>query len=151
MEALQEELSSIGTVSSTAFVRNATDGSRSQYTFAEEVSNVVADPAQCQLSYHWREWQGRAAQPFADSDYSFYLRNVWSVDFQSASGELTTQMVAEGNPSLVVTSTAPPVTLIVLLLRGGAGELPFTDAGLANRAANALTQAVRLCGGHLAN
>jgi hypothetical protein len=52
----------------------------------------------------------------------------------------------------LVTSADPPVAEIFLrLLNGTNVDLSFTDAALAYRTAATLTQAVKLCGGHLAN
>ena len=35
-------------------------GSTFQNAFVEQVSNIVADPAQCRVNYHWKMWKGGA-------------------------------------------------------------------------------------------
>src|SRR5208282_3137518 len=92
MKTLQDELNSIGTVSFTAFNRNTANGSVSQYAAVNRVSNVVADPAQCHVSYHWTVWRNGAAQPLFNEGFSFLLHDVTSVVVEPVS-----QVNTEGN------------------------------------------------------
>jgi hypothetical protein len=150
MKNLQDELSSIGSVSFTSFEQNKTDGSNFQYTSLWQVTNVVANPAQCRISYHWRTWQNGAVTK--DQDPSFPLAAVASVVVERQSQYLTEIEAANGNPNLVVTSTKPSVTALLVRWPSGAYyAFPFASATLANQAAQSITQAVKLCGGHLAN
>jgi hypothetical protein len=149
MSTIQKELSGIGTVSFTRFVQNKTGSSPLQKAFVEQVSNVVADPAQCKVSYHWKMWQNGAVT--LDKDAWFLLPAVTSVAVESESQFLTEGNAASGHPDLVVTSTTPPVTALVVRRASIYNGFPFTDANLANHAAQSITQAVKLCGGHLAN
>jgi hypothetical protein len=52
---------------------------------------------------------------------------------------------------MVATSTAPAITSLVIHASGSINEFAFTDRGSAERAAKSISQAVNLCGGHLAN
>ncbi len=55
---------------------------------------------------------------------------------------------AAGKPNMVAVSTSPAmVDLIVRKVNNGSNLFPFTDAGLANRVAEALDRAAKLCGG----
>jgi TIR domain len=141
MRNIQEELSSIGTVSFTAFFKNKINGSSLQAAYVQQVGNVVADPAQCRVSYHWRWRVNGAAQE--DLDAGFLLEDVTSVVVEPMSQQ-------ENNTNSVPTSTAPPVTVLIVGWPVGADVFPFTDAALAHRAAETLTEAVKLCGGQLA-
>lgn len=151
MRALQDELSGIGTVSFTAFNRNTANGSASQYAAVNRVSNVVADPAQCRVSYHWTVWRNGAAQPLFDEGFSFLLHDVTSVVVEPVSQVNTEANAAGGHPNLVQTSTAPRMTALVVRMSSRQNYFSFTNSVSANRAAETLTQAVKLCGGAIAN
>jgi hypothetical protein len=146
MKALQSELSNIRTVNYVASGRNPTDGSSLQYAQADQVSNVVADPAQCRVSYHRRVW--RNGKVMEDKDAGFLLQGVTSVDVESV-GELRAKRTA--NPDVFPASTTPPVTVLFVKGPNILDDFELTDADLAHRTAATFTQAVKLCGGHLAN
>ena len=151
MRTLQGELSGIGTVSFTAFNRNTTNGSTSQYAAVNRVSNVVADAAQCRVSYHWTVWRNGAAKPIYDEGFSFLLHDVTSVDVELVSQVNTASYAAGGHSNLVQTSTAPPLTALVVHMSSRWNYFPFSNSVSAGRAAGTIGQAVRLCGGHLTN
>ena len=151
MRTLQGELSSIGTVSFTAFNRNTANGSASQYAAVNRVSNVVADPAQCRVSYHWTVWRNGGSQPIYDVGFSFLLHDVTSVGIEPVSQVNTEGNAAGGHSNLVQTSTTPPITALVVHMSSRRNYFPFTKSASANRAAATLAQAVKLCGGQLGN
>jgi hypothetical protein len=149
MRTLQDELSSIGKAKYTAFTQNKIDGSSFQSAFVNQVSKVAAYPALCIVSFHWRSSRNGAA--LLNMDSGLPLHDLTSLVVEPMSQYQTEVSSAAGNPNLVVTSTTPPV--MVLLVRGsrGGNPFPFTDATLANRTAATLRQAVKLCGGTLTN
>ena len=149
MNAIQKELSGIGRVSYTAYIQNRTDGSTSPKTFVKQFSNVLADPAQCRVSYHFTVWQGGAVTK--DKDAWFILPAVTSVIVEPESQLLTQENAAQGHPNNVVTSTTPPMTALIIRRPSVYNAFPFTDIGSENRFANNVRQAVNFCGGHLAN
>ncbi|MGA9063628.1 MAG: toll/interleukin-1 receptor domain-containing protein [Terracidiphilus sp.] len=151
METLRNELSSIGTVNFTVFGRNTANGIAGQYAAAQQFSNVVANPTQCRVSYHWTVWRNGAAQPVIDKDAWFLLRDVTSVVVEPQSQFVTQNNAASGQPNIVATSTAPAITTLVVHTPSWVNPLTFTDSGSAYRAAKTVTEAVRLCGGTLAN
>jgi hypothetical protein len=151
MRTLQGELSSIGTVSFTAFNRNTANGSVSQYAAVNRVSNVVANPAQCRVSYHWTVWRNGASQPLFDEGFSFLLHDVTSIVVEPVSQVNTEANAAGGHPNLIQTSTAPPMTALVVHMSSRWNYFPFTNSVSASRAAKTIDQAVQLCGGRLAN
>jgi hypothetical protein len=148
MKAIQKELS-IGSVSCTAFIQDKTTGSNFQNAFVEQISNVVADPAQCRVSYHWKTWRNGAVT--ADKDAWFVLPAVTSVDIEPMSQLLNEENATQGHPNDVVTSTTPFVEALVVRRASIHNEFPFTGDASANRFAIDVKQAVKLCGGHLAN
>jgi hypothetical protein len=151
MKTLQGELSGIGTVSFTAFNRNTANGSTSQYAAVNRVSSVVADPAQCSVSYRWTVWRNGGSQPLFEESFSFLLRNVTSVAIEPVSQVNTEGNAAGGHSNLVQTSTAPPMTALVVHMSSRRNYFPFTNSASANRAASTLRQAVKLCGGQAGN
>jgi hypothetical protein len=151
MRDIQDQLSSIGTVSFTVFGKDTANGSPYQNATINQISNVVADAAQCRVSYHWKVWRNGAAQPAVDKNSWFLLHDVTSVVVEPLNQFTSHANVAGGHPNLVATSTAPPLTALVVQMPSWFNELPFTNEASADRAAKAVSQAVRLCGGHLAN
>jgi hypothetical protein len=151
MRTLQGELSSIGTVSFTAFNRNTANGSTSQYAAVNRVSNVVADAGQCRVSYQWTVWRNGASQPLFQEGFAFLLHDVTSVGLESVSEVNTESNAAGGHSNLVQTSTSPPMTALVIHMSSRRNYFPFANSSSAGRAAKTIDQAVQLCGGHLAN
>ncbi len=149
MRTLQNQLSSIGSVSYTAYIQNRTNGSTSPKAFVKQFTNVVADPAQCRVSYHFRVLQGGAVTK--DKDAWFVLPAVTSVVVEPESQLLTQENAAQGHANNLVTSTTPPMTALVVRRPSVYNAFPFTDIGSANRFASNVKQAVKLCGGHLGN
>ena len=149
MSALQNQLSSIRTVSFTAVGQNVL-GRTIRNDFVEEFSNVVANPAQCRVSYHWREWQNGAANQ--DKDSWFLLHNVTSIVVEPESQYLNDDPRAiGGNSDSNYAPTTPPVATLNVHAAGTGFGFPFTDAALAHRTAATIRQAVILCGGYLTN
>jgi hypothetical protein len=149
MKTILNQLSSLGTVTYTAYIQNRTAGSTSPKPFVKQFSNVVADPAQCRVSYHFRVLQGGAVTK--DKDSWFVLPAVTSVLIEPESQLLTQENAAQGQANNVVTSTTPPMTAFVIRRASVYNAFPFADIGSANRFANTVKQAVKLCGGHIAN
>jgi TIR domain len=149
MRTLQNELSSIGSLSYTAYMQNRTNGSTSPKAVVKQFSNVVADPAQCRVSYHFRVVQGGAVTK--DKDGWFVLAAVTSVVLEQESQLLTQENAAQGHSNMVVTSTAPTVTALLVRRLSVYNAFPFTDIGSANRFASTVKQAAKLCGGHVQN
>ncbi|MDR3799935.1 MAG: toll/interleukin-1 receptor domain-containing protein [Terracidiphilus sp.] len=149
MGAIQKELGSIGTVSFTRFVQNQTGSGALQKAFVEQFSNVAADPGQCRVSYHWKMWQNGVVT--LDKDAWFLLPSVTSVVVEPESQLLTEGNVAQGHPELVVTSTTPQVTAVVVRRPSVYNAFPFTNIDAAKRFSSDVKQAVKLCGGHSAD
>jgi hypothetical protein len=146
MQFLQDKLADIGKVTYVIFSQNTTDGSTFSNTFTNEVSNVVADPNQCRISYHWKDTRDGATMH--DIDAGFLLRDVQDVVVKPYLQYQNEVNASAGSPNIVTTSTNPPLTaLLVRRPHGLSNLLPFSDADLADRVAKAFTHAVELCGG----
>jgi hypothetical protein len=150
MKILQGELS-VGTVSFTIFGKNTANGTTGQYAAVNQISNVVADAAQCRITYHLTTWRNGAAQPTVNKQAWFTLHDVTSVVVEPGSQLVTENNAAGGHPNMIATSTSPSLTALVVHMPSWVNGFPFKDSASADRAAKTVTQAVRLCGGHLAN
>jgi hypothetical protein len=150
MKTLQGELS-VGTVSFTILGKNTANGTTGQYAAVNQISNVVADAAQCRVTYHLETWRNGAAQPTVNKQAWFTLRDVTSVVVEPGSQLMTENNAAAGHPNMIATSTSPSLTALVVHMPSWVNGFPFKDGASADRAAKTVTQAVRLCGGHLAN
>jgi TIR domain len=151
MKTIQGELSSIGTVSFTVFGKNTANGTTGQYAAVNQISDVVADAAQCRVSYHLTTWRNGAAQPTVNKQAWFILHDVTSVVVEPGSQLVTENNAAGGHSNMIATSTSPSLTALVVHMPSWVNGFPFKDSASADRAAKTVTQAVRLCGGHLAN
>jgi hypothetical protein len=151
MKTFQDELNSVGKITFVYITRNESNGSNSQVASVWEVSNVVADPAQCRVWYHFRQWDNGAAQPTQDADFWFLLSDETGVVVEPVSRYLTGVFAAAGNSNVVVTSANPPIESVSVVRNKSYAEFPFTDAGSANRFADTARKAGELCGSHLAN
>lgn len=150
MKTLQGELS-IGTVSFTVFSKNTANGTTGQFAAVNQISNVVADAAECRVSYHLTTWRNGATQPTVNKAAWFLLHDVTSIVVEPQSQLVTENNSASGQPNMIATSTAPPLTALVVHMPSWVNGFSFKDGASAERTAETVTEAVRLCGGHLAN
>jgi hypothetical protein len=139
MSTLQNEFSSIGTVRFTAVYQNKTNGTTVQNTILDQFSDVAADPTQCRVSYHLKGWLNGLDRAPVDSEPALPLGDVSSI------------VVVPWGQGISASTTPPATALVVRLASEPHYLIPFTDAALANRTAETLKQAVKLCGGHLAD
>ncbi len=155
MQFIQDKLNDIGKVSLASFSQHITDGSTFSNIVVLQVSNVVADPVHCSISYHWT-WNQDGMNVW-DLDMSAMLPIVQKVVIKPFVQAQNDTNAAEGHPDIVTTSTNPPVMLLIVpsidkggrnFIKGGwIGGFPFTDDDLADRVAKAMVHAVELCGG----
>lgn len=148
MKFIQDTLNGLGKVDFVVSGRNTRDESTFQATYADQVSNVIADSDQCRVSFHWKAWQNGSIQPEGDHDEWFSLHQLESVVVEAEEQRLTETDVAAGEPNLIAESTDPIVKAVVVRQsqRLGSADFPFTDTALANRLASALKHAAKLCG-----
>jgi hypothetical protein len=146
MQFLQQKLNEIGKVTFVLFTQNVTDGSTATITIMSEVSNVVADPTGCRVSFHWKT--ARDGAPATDQDFAFVLNSVQDIVVKPFPQYQSEVNASAGMPNIIVTSTNP--TLTTLLVRRSVANyfnFPVIDVDLADRLAKAFTHAVELCGG----
>jgi Tetratricopeptide repeat len=145
MQFIQDKLNDVGKVNCTVYYQSA-DGrtSDTQKDMCNETTNVAANPDQCKLS-------------FGGSDPGVSLRGVQNVALMSMMQYMSKYVPVSlmhfipggGQIELHPVSVTPNITALVLQ---GAQQkelltVDFTDAGMADRVAKAMTHAVELCGG----
>jgi hypothetical protein len=146
MQFIQDKLNSLGTVSYTAFTQNTANGGTGNTAFTNGFSNVVADQNQCRISYH-ANFAMNGSTTF-DRDTWLLLREVQQIVVKPYIQYQTEVNASAGNSNDVCTSANPPITILQLYFSNGATQFfAFTDAALANRVANAMRHAAKLCGG----
>jgi len=146
MKFIQDKLNDIGKVSYVGFVHDTKTGNDGTNTFTDEFTNATADPNECRVAYHWKVT--RDGTVTADSDLWFTLHDVQDVVVKPFEQYQNEADAGAGLPNLIVSSTNPPLTaLLVRRPQGGYNLFPFTDPQLADRVAKAMTHAVELCGG----
>ncbi len=146
MQFIQDKLNDLGKVAWVEFNQDATNGGTSTDTMTSETGNVVADANQCRISYYRKGTQnGKTSR---DENRAFVLRDVLEIVVKPLEQYENEWLAKNGHPEFIVTSTNPPMT--VLILRHPHGEdytFRFTDADHADRVAKAMLHGVELCGG----
>jgi hypothetical protein len=148
MQVIQKELNSVGKITFKVDVSNADEKGSSQ--LSEQASNVIADPATCTIRYHW--WESIAGNVVDDEDMSISLHDVQGVSTMSAEESWKKEAEAEGATpdqlKIYYEKFDPPMFIVAMKTTGDNGEsFSFTDQKQASRVGEAVTQAVKLCGG----
>ncbi len=141
MRSIQDRLATNTSFSYTEVSLNTTDYNFHSNTYKHERSNINADPSQCTVT----------VQEGPVSIVHVPLREVQQIYLTSYERDMTEAIVNSarifGDQKRVVTSTNPPLTMLVFLWPKSKVSLPFKDLSLADQAARELSYAVRLCGG----
>jgi hypothetical protein len=146
MQFIQEKLNGIGKVAFAFSNQNKSNGSTWTETRTNEISNVVADPNQCRISYH--RLAAAKGQTYKDENNAFSLRDVQQIVVKPEEQDQNDYEAKHGDPNIIVTSTNPSITaLMINRPHGEENFFLFADANLADRVAKAITRAVELCGG----
>lgn len=145
MQFIQNELSHLGKVNYAAYNHDKADGSDWTTHFSTELTNVVADPAACKLSYHEKRIvDGKVT---SDKNYSFLLSTIKDVVIIPRKQLLKNVNTKNGHPTWDAMIN-PPVS-VVAAQQSDNGEFYFyvLDDGAADRITKAMNHAVTLCGG----
>jgi hypothetical protein len=148
MQVIQKELNSVGKLSFVVDVSNADEKGTSQ--LSEQASKVIADPATCTIRYHW--WESISGNVVDDEDMSISLHDVLGVSTMSAEESWKKEAEEEGatpdEMKIYYEKFDPPMFIVAMRMAGDNGEgFTFTDQKQASRVGQAVTQAVKLCGG----
>jgi len=159
---IQDKLSSLSPVTYIVLWQSLTQKTTGSNTWRSEVSNVVADPKLCRLSYHWKV-QLDKVKPL-EEDVAIPFDDIHEIQIEPMAQNITELNARSGHPEGIATSTSPQLS--VLLLRSSHTEPPtiregkrevfnvfhdaepflFTDTNLAMRIGKAFARAGQLCG-----
>ncbi len=147
MKFIQDQLSGMGSFEFEAYVHDTAGGlgSSSHIKSAARVTDVVADPAACHLSFRYSVEGVR--KPYWIS-VSLSLRDIQKITVLPY-GQWIHQNGLKGNhPNDLEAESTPPITVLAIDSANKAEAVVFfTDDGLAHRVANEIAHAVTLCGG----
>ena len=145
MQFIQENAAE-GKLTYTAFVTDASQqGVEWSNKFTVEMSNLVADPAACRITYHWRAEEN--GKPIDDADYSLALKDVKEIVVLSQDQNQNQVDNRNGHPDWNSRISPTLFTLIAKRPKGLVNVFLFSDEEMANRVAKAMVHAVELCGG----
>jgi hypothetical protein len=146
MQFIQDKMNEQGKIDYTL---NTHDNSKGEdwpvYQISIEVTNAVADPAACRITWHKVTTNG--GKVGIDKDFSLDLRTVLTLEVRTSTYEAKMEDTARGNPELDKRQY-PPYWAVTSKLKGNT-ETPlfFSSEEMANRVAKAMVHAVELCGG----
>jgi hypothetical protein len=144
MKFIQEKLNGVGTVNFAAYTHDNADNTDFRNRFSEESSNVVADPASCKVTYHYKAV--RNGTTMSDGNAYVLLQQVLDLVVMPTEQALKKANIAHGNPQFD-TKVDPPMFTLVVRVAVGQNQFSFSDEDTANRVAKAFQHAVELCGG----
>jgi hypothetical protein len=146
MQFIQDKMNEQGKISYALYTHDNANGEDwPVYQISIHVSNVVADPATCRITWHKVTTNG--GKVGIDKDFSLDLRNVLSFEVRTSVQEAKMEDTANGHPALDKRQD-PPYFSVTAKLKGNT-ETPlfFSSEEMANRIAKAMVHAVELCGG----
>ena len=146
MQFIQDKMNEQGKINYALYTHdNAKGEDWPVYQISINVTNVVADPATCRITWHKQTANG--GKVGIDKDFSLDLRNVLSFEVRTSVYEAKVEDTANGNPALDKRQD-PPYFAVTAKLKGNT-ETPlfFSSEEMANRIAKAMVHAVELCGG----
>ncbi|HME57481.1 MAG TPA: hypothetical protein VKF63_04025 [Terracidiphilus sp.] len=144
MQFIQDKLNDLGKVSYVAFEQDTSKGDTTNAIVIHEISNVVADPNQCRISYHLKGT--RDGHIWTDDNRVFSLRDVQEIVVMPLEQNLNEIEAQIGHPNLI-TSINPSLILLMAHIPHNWEDFLFSNADLANRVAKSMLHAVELCGG----
>jgi hypothetical protein len=144
LKFIQDKLNDLGKVSYVAFEQDTSNGSTTNAILINEISNIVADPGQCRISYHLKGT--RDGHIWADENRVFSLRDVQEIVVMPLEQNLNEVQAQIGHPNQI-TSINPSLILLMVHIPHNWEDFLFSNADLADRVAKSMLHAVELCGG----
>jgi len=146
MKFIQKELVDEGKFDYITFTSDTRSSDTIQHEFVDQMSAVMADPQACGLRYH--RFTSVDGGGVFDQDAAMDFRGVKNVQVMPNEAVDTETNARGGNPNLIVTSTSPPIHVVMVRNSGNkGGYLLFHYREDADRVAKAIVHAVELCGG----
>jgi hypothetical protein len=146
MQFIQDSMNAQGTISYALYTHDGSNNSDwPVYQITIGVTNVIADPATCHITWHKVTTNG--GKVGINGDFLLDLRNVQSFVLRTSTEEAKVEDNANGPNS--ITKTQVPPYFVVTARSAGNTETPFffKDEDTRDLVAKALTHAMELCGG----
>ncbi|HME57483.1 MAG TPA: hypothetical protein VKF63_04035 [Terracidiphilus sp.] len=145
MKFIQDKLNALGTVNFAGYVHDASNNTDGVQKFSATISNVVANPGACSLSYHRLVYNNGRKEH--NEDVFINLREVQNISVLPDEQDWQMYLVRTGDSTKTV-KDVPDITALVFKLNNGKDPtIRFYEQELADRVAKALVHAVELCGG----
>jgi hypothetical protein len=146
MQFIQDKMNEQGKINYALYTHdNAKGEDWPVYQISIDVTNVVADPATCRITWHKVTTNG--GKVGINGDFSLDLRNVLSFEVRTSMHEAKMEDTANGNPALDKRQDPPYFAVTAKLRENTETPLFFPSEETANRVAKAMVHAVELCGG----
>jgi hypothetical protein len=146
MKFIQDKMNEQGKINYALYTHdNSSDEDWPVYQISIEISNVIANPATCRIT--WHKVTTNNGKAGIDRDFSLDLRSVLNLEVRTSTREAKMEDTANGHPALDKRQD-PPYFATTAQSKGNV-ETPFffTSEDTANRIAKAMVHAVELCGG----
>jgi hypothetical protein len=145
MKFIQENAAA-GKLSYTTFVSDSTQqGMEWKNSSSVEITNLIADPKTCGISFHWRaEVNGQVSD---DADYSLNLKDVQDIVVLPQEQNQQKMNARNGHPEWTPRVEPALFTLVARRPKGVENAFLFSEEDMAGRIAKAMVHAVELCGG----
>jgi hypothetical protein len=144
MQFIQAKLQEFGKTSFAMYTHDNADGKDFVDQATTELSNVVADPAACRISYH-RSVTNNSVP--TGKDGTINLREVQNLIVMTGDMTQTKSNAEDGHPTRN-TTVQPPIFVLAVRKAGNQESwLYLSDEEMADRVAKAMLHAVELCGG----
>jgi len=145
MKFIQDKLSEIGTVNFAGYVHDSANNTDGVQKFSATISNVVANPGACSLSYHRLVLNdGRKEH---NENILINLRDVKSIAVLPDEQDWQEYLVKIGETTKTVKDVPDIYVLNIKLPRGVDHSIRIYEQEMADRIAKAMVHAVELCGG----
>ena len=146
MQFIQDKMNEQGKINYALYTHdNAKGEDWPVYQISIDVTNVVADPATCRITWHKVTTNG--GKVGINGDFSLDLRNVLSFEVRTSMHEAKMEDTANGKPALDKRQDPPYFAVTAKLRENTETPLFFPSEETANRVAKAMVHAVELCGG----
>jgi hypothetical protein len=142
MEYIQDKLISRGVLTYTVALQDSATGKDWSYEFTDKMSGTYANPATCQIGYHWKQTRSGAA--VTDKETYLDLAGGATADVLNMDQYLTES--AKSKHDTWSAKVAPGLFVVhVTKPDGHDGNFVFADEDTATHFAKALMHAADLC------
>jgi hypothetical protein len=145
MKFIEDKLNALGTVNFAGYVHDASNNTDGVQKFSATISNAVANPGACSLSYHRLVYNNGRKEH--NENVLINLHEVKNISVLPDEQDWQMYLARTGDSTKTV-KDVPDITALVFKLNNGQDPtIRFYDQELADRVAKALIHAVELCGG----